>query len=384
MRTDAADEDGTHPVDLMRIVLSNASYKWGGVHVVTETLARGLSERGHDVVVFCRPGSALEERLRGVAPLEPILRGMDLSPAAIWRCARALRRHRAEVVMTLMEKDVRMTAPAARLLGIPVVVRRANDQPLKNRPHFRVLYGAIPARHVANSRATRDTILRSAPWLPPERVTVIHNGIDPAPYGTAAPADLGLPPGALAIGFIGRFEERKGLLDLARAWPAVAAAVPRAHLVIAGKGPAEAEARALLDGQPRVLWAGFRADVPAVLKALDILAVPSHWEGFGLVAAEGLAAGVPVVAAAASSLPEIVTDGAEGRLVPPRDSDALARVLIELAHDPDARARMSAAGPARVRREFSVERMIGGFERVLGEVSGAGSRIDRVPSAPGG
>jgi glycosyltransferase involved in cell wall biosynthesis len=352
----------------LRVVLSNASYKWGGVHVVTETLARGLTARGHHVAVFCRPDSALEERLRGVAALEPILRGMDLSPTALWRCARALRRHQPDVVLTLMDKDVRLTAPVARILGIPVVVRRANDRPLKSRPHFRLLYGTIPAHHVANSRATRDTILRSAPWLSPEAVTVIHNGIAAAPYQAAAPIDLGLPPGALAIGFIGRFEERKGLLDLARAWPTVAKALPYAHLVIAGKGPVEGDARAILTAEPRVRWLGFRTDVPNVLKALDILAVPSHWEGFGLIAAEGLAAGVPVVAADASSLPEIVDDGVEGLQVPPRDPDAMARALIGLARDPAARARMAAAGPERVRRDFSVERMLERYESVLENV----------------
>ncbi|HEX2204665.1 MAG TPA: glycosyltransferase family 4 protein [Longimicrobium sp.] len=354
----------------MRIVLSNASAKWGGVHVVTETLARGLAARGHEVAVFCRPDSALEARLRGVVPLEPILQGMDLNPGALWRVRQALRRHRPDVVLTLMQKDVRLTAPVARAMGIPVVVRRANDQPFKpGRPHHRLLYGALPALHVANSRATRDTMLRSAPWLRPERVTVIHNGIDPAPFDAASPADLGLPPGALAVGFIGRFEARKGMFDLARVWPRVAEALPEAHLVLAGKGPAEAEARAILGDAPRVRWLGFRTDVPAVLKALDVLAVPSHWEGFGLIAAEGLAASVPVVAARASSLPEIVDDGAEGLLVPPRDPAALADALVRLGRDRETRDRMGRAGRERVAREFSVERMVGRYEEVLAGVA---------------
>ena len=81
----------------MRIVLSNASYAWGGVHQVTEALARGLRARGHEVVVFVRPGSSLETRIREVAPVEPILKGMDLSPAAVWRATAALRRHRPDV-----------------------------------------------------------------------------------------------------------------------------------------------------------------------------------------------------------------------------------------------------------------------------------------------
>jgi L-malate glycosyltransferase len=352
----------------MRIVLSNASFAWGGVHVVTEALATGLQARGHEVTVFCRPDSPLQARLTGKVPLEPVAKGMDLSPLAIGRAMAALRRHRPEVVVTLMEKDVRLTAPAARALGIPVVVRRANDRPLKRKPHFRVLYGWLPALHVANSAATRRTMLESAPWLRPDAVRVIHNGIDTDALDALPAAELGLPPGALAIGFVGRFDERKGILDLARAWPAVAKALPDAHLVMVGKGPEEARARALLADAPRVRWLGYRADAASVMKSLDVLAVPSHWEGFGLVAAEALAVGTPVVAAEASSLPEIVRDGAEGRLVPPRDPAALADALVALGRDGGTRARMAAAGVERIRTVFSLDAMIDAYERVLREV----------------
>lgn len=358
----------------MRVVLSNASYAWGGVHVVTEALALGLRARGHETVVFCRPDSPLEARLAGRVPLEPVARGMDLSPLAVARAVRTLRRHRPDVVLTLMEKDVRLTGPAARALGIPVVVRRANDRPLKPRPHFRVLYGWLPALHVANSQATRRTMLHSAPWLPPERVRVIHNGIDTAALRSAPAADLGLPPGALAFGFVGRFDERKGILDLARAWPAVAAALPDAHLVMVGKGPEEERARALLADAPRVRWLGYRADAAAVMEALHVLAVPSHWEGFGLVAAEALAVGTPVVAADASSLPEIVRHGTEGLLVPPRAPAALADALVTLGRDGDLRARMAAAGVERIRTHFSLDAMIDRYEALLEEVvEGRGS-----------
>lgn len=352
----------------MRIVISNASYAWGGVHQVTEALARGLLARGHDVVVFVRPGSPLEERMRPVAPVEPILKGMDLSPAAVWRAAAALRRHRPDGVLTLMKKDVRLTGPAARLLGIPVVVRHANDRPFGRSPHYRVLYGSVATHHVANSAATRDTLLASARWLRPGDVTVIHNGIDLAAFARAERTELPVPADAVVIGFVGRFDERKGLLDLARAWPAVAAALPDAHLVLVGKGPEEATARTLLEGSPRVHWLGFRSDVAAVLKAMDVLAVPSHWEGFGLVAAEALAAGIPVVAADASSLPEIVRDGREGLLVPPGDVDALTAALLRLGGDAAERRRMGAAGPPRVAAEFALDGMIDRYEDLLAQI----------------
>ncbi len=358
----------------MRIVLSNASYSWGGVHVVTEALAVGLQARGHDVAVFCRPDSPLQARLAGKVPLEPVARGMDLSPLAISRAIAALRRHRPDVVLTLMEKDVRLTGPAARALGIPVIVRRANDRPLKRRPHFRVLYGWLPVLHVANSESTRRTMLGSVAWLRPEQVRVIHNGIDAAALDAVPAADLGLPAGALAIGYLGQFMERKGLLDLARAWTTVAAALPQAHLLLGGAGPDEMAARALGADGPRVHWLGYQASPAALLKSLDVVAMPSHWEGFGLVAAEALAVGTPVVATLGTALPEIVRDGSEGLLVPPRDPAALADALIALGRDGAMRARMAAAGRERIRTHFSLDAMIGRYEAVLREVAEAHRR----------
>ncbi len=339
--------------------------KWGGVHVITEALARGLSARGHTVTVFGAPGSILEERMRGVAPFEPILTGMDLHPLTLWRAMKALKRHRADVVLAMMKKDVRLTVPAARMSGIPSVVRYANDRPLTGWIYDRAIFGGLPALHVANSNATRDTLLKSAPWLGENRAIVIHNGVDPAPIDEAAAVDLVLPPGSIVVGFAGRLETRKGLFDLMRAWPQVAAEVPEAHLVIVGRGPDEARAREALGDSPRVHWLGYRSDVPGLLKAFDIAVVPSHWEGFGLVAAEAMIAGLPVVAANASSLPEIVVDGEHGLLVRPRDPSSLAGALISLARDPVKRREMGERGRESALVRFGMDRMIDAFEGVL-------------------
>lgn len=372
----------------MRIVLSNASFKWGGVHYVTELLARRLPERGHEVVVFGRPGSLLQARIQGVAMFEPLLKGMDLHPQMLWRTGAALRRHRTDIVLAMMKKDVRVTVPAAWTLGIPTVIRHANDRGLTGGIYDRVFFGRLGSAHIANSEATRRTLLESAPWLRKYPMTVIHNGIDMRPLETGPKADLGLPRGALAIGFIGRLEVRKGLLDLAKAWHVVAHSVPNAHLMIAGSGPEENKARALLAEAPRVHWLGYRRDVPEVLRSLDILAVPSHWEGFGLIAAEALAAGVPVVAARASSLPEIITDGVHGRLVPPRDSMSLAVALVQMSRDPIGRRKLAVRGQARVRTEFGVDRMVDAYEGVFETVlrnraAKAGQALSFLPRSQG-
>ncbi|MGH7460653.1 MAG: glycosyltransferase, partial [Longimicrobiales bacterium] len=106
-------------------------------------------------------------------------------------------------------------------------------------------------------------------------------------------------------------------------------------------------------------------DIAGVLKRCDIVAIPSHWEGFGLVAAEALAAGKPVVASNTSSLPEIVRDEQEGLLIPPRDVSALSQALIHLLHAPELRARFGQAGAQRALTRFSHARMIEEYEALL-------------------
>lgn len=334
------------------------------------TLAEGLLARGHEVVFFCRPGSPLHERVGAMGlPSVPVVSGADANPRALAGAWLGLRRHAPEVVIVQKEKDVRVTAVAARLRGIPVVIRHETDRPLKRLPHYAFFYGWTATHHVVNSLASRDTLLASAPWVRPERVTLIPNGIDAAAFAAAVPACLGLPADALTVGFLGQLEPRKGVLDLAAAWPLVSRAVPNAHLVIAGRGPLEPEQRRVLASEPRVTWLGFRSDVAQVLAALDLVVVPSHFEGFSLAAVEAMAAGRPVVASRVSSLPELVREGVEGRLVAARSPEALASAIIDLLGSPRARVRMGRAGALRA-LDFTIGRMLDGHEALLAALTG--------------
>ena len=115
----------------------------------------------------------------------------------------------------------------------------------------------------------------------------------------------------------------------------------------------------------RAVFLGYREDVGSVLKRCAVVAIPSHWEGFGLVAAEALAAGTPVVASNTSSLPEIVRHEQEGLLVPAREPAALATALIRLLKDPVLRAQLGRNGAERVRTMFNSTRMIDDYEQLL-------------------
>lgn len=134
------------------------------------------------------------------------------------------------------------------------------------------------------------------------------------------------------VGFVGRIEPRKGPLDLALAAPAIRAARPDARIVIVGDDPYDSDpgyvqqVRAA-EGVERVGWVD---DAAGIMGHLDVLVAPSRVEPFGTVLSEAMAAGTPVVATAVDGLPEVVTDGVDGRLVPPGDVGALAAAVLDV------------------------------------------------------
>jgi glycosyltransferase involved in cell wall biosynthesis len=359
-----ASADRTEPIRV-RITVTNTARNYGGQEAMAVAFAVRLAERRHRVHFLCRPVFPALDTLPDSVTVSPVLGGLDWGPVGILRARRALRAHGSQVLLATTNKDMRSAALAARSLGIPVVVRRAMARPMKGSLHYRLLYGRLPAHTVTNSEATRQIMLTSAPWLDPSKLSVIHNGIDPAPFQNTPPLDLGLPADAVVVGFVGRFVDWKGVLTLADAWRLVEPDLPNAHLVLAGEGECEGEMRARLDEARRVHWIGFRDDVPAVMRALDVLAFPSVMEGFGIAAVEAMAAGVPVIGGDAAALPEVVGHEEQGLLVPPHHREALMAAIMRLVRDPDLRRTLGEAGRRRVEREFTEARMIDEYERVL-------------------
>jgi glycosyltransferase involved in cell wall biosynthesis len=364
----------------MRIAFANSARIWGGAEVITALLLRGLRSRGHDVSLLCRRSSPFLERLGSELPCHTTLGGFDANPRSVLLSMRALRRERAQVLVTMTQKEPRTAGIAARLLRIPVLLRQPMDVEFRRTHHHRIFYGMVPTHYVANSRSTRRTMLSSAKWLEPGDVAVIYNGIDVDRFTKATAARIDVPAGALTIGFAARFEERKGIVELMSAWEIVVREVPEAHLVLIGAGGAlESDMKAWAATTDRVHVLGFREDMPEVLAGLDVFVMPSHFEGFGIALVEAMAAGAGVIAASASNLPELVTDGVEGLLVPVKDPGALAAAIIDLCRDGVEREVMARAARERARRDFSLDRMLDEYEALLREIATGGTVQRWVP-----
>lgn len=335
-------------------------------------LLSGLRGRGVDarILLLTEPGTPMDDFVALAAeqgiPLERLAMRRHLDVTLPANIRRHLRVFAPDVVHThLLHADL-YGIPLARLSGARAVVSsRHNDNAFRRRWVMRLLHRRLwrmTGAGIAISEAIRQFCI-AVEGAPPDKMHTIRYGFDaPAPADPAAlRAELGLSTGAPLVGMVCRLIEQKGVTYGLQAFARVAGDFPYARLIIAGDGVlrADLEAEAARLGiAERTHWLGWRDDGPTVLAALDVLLMPSLWEGFGLVMLEAMAVHVPIIASRVSAIPEVVVDGETGLLVAPRDVDGLAAALHRLLSDAALRRDMGAAGAARLTSQFSAAQMI--------------------------
>ena len=223
-----------------------------------------------------------------------------------------------------------------------------------------------------------------------DRIEIIPNGVDPVRFFVPDEARRrsvrrarGVPEDARVVAFLGRLAPEKGVDVLLDAWPAVAARISRAVLVVAGSmepghdgdgypwgkaGPPIGLGGADATGST-VQWWRDPEDSRELYHAADVVVLPSRTEAFGLVAVEAMACGVPVVASRVGGLPEVVGEAAT--LVPPGDSEALARGIVDILEDHPRRLDLAAAGRCRVLEHFSLDRVVARHRELYARIVGS-------------
>lgn len=356
----------------LHILLTDPHSDGGGQVRYVQNLAGELRRLGHTVTIGCRTGSVLARVARETdsVALDVFQFARGLRPLRWWRDIRAmrnfLRTSRPDVIHVNGSQD-HWVAAITRTLFQPeacLLRTRHNTYSVKRGFLNRWLNARATSHQITVCEMVRQS-LAAHPAFDAQRLTAIHNGVDTVRYAPDAAirqkmrVEFGYGEEHIVFGIAARLVEAKGHTFLFEAAAQLIGEMPELRILVLGQGALEASLRAQVSRlglASHVQFAGFRNDMEQCVHAFDVGVLPSidcDTSSFSLK--EQMAAGLPVITSDYGGLPEIVTDGQEGLVVPNGTIVPLATALRALGKNPEQRRQMGQAGRERVLRDFSLE-----------------------------
>jgi glycosyltransferase involved in cell wall biosynthesis len=343
-----------------------------GAERLLADMLRHRSNRFRFSVLCLMKGGALEQEIRDMGvPVTVLGRRGKVDLGFIFRIARWFRQERVDVVHTHLFTADSFGRVAARLAGVRAVFSTAHNTVVcegKTRKAVHRALSWISTRVIACSEEV-GRVMREEDHLRASRLVVISNGINvdrlAGARGEGVRAEFSVPEKELLIGVIGRLHPAKGHSDLFAALARLRKDGLKPTCLVIGSGNSRDELEAeskKLGLTDQVVFTGQRSDVPRLLAGLDILAMPSRWEGLPIALLEAMAMSRPIVATRVSGIPDVIHDGDSGLLVPPSAPEALAEALRRLLTDPALRERLGKRAYTTMRERFDVARTAKAYE----------------------
>ncbi|MCX5679919.1 MAG: glycosyltransferase family 4 protein [Candidatus Omnitrophica bacterium] len=369
---------------------------WSGAPDIVEIICGRLDPAIYDVTLIYgltrHPSAKTEEFLKrssGKITMIPYLK-RDVSIfedlAALTRLYGIFRRKKFDIVHTHTAKAGFLGRIAARLAGTPAVIHT---------PHGHDFYGyfgslgswfVIILEKIAALFADRIVVLTAIEKMdmlhyricPAGKIEAIKSGIDFSGFEKSDEeiakkrSEFGIGPDDHVVGMVGRLESIKGFEYFIDSAKIVLNSISDTRFLIVGEGALRSslEERARRLGiEDKVIFTGWREDMPLVISILDVLVLASLNEAVGRVLLEAGAAGKPTVATAVGGIPEIIRDGETGILVPPRDPKGIAAAVTGLLKDENKRRTMGFAAKAWIKSNFNEDKMVNDIDNIYRELT---------------
>jgi glycosyltransferase involved in cell wall biosynthesis len=360
------------------LLVVNTSESWGGNEHWAVRVARGMADRGLRVR-FAWSSDVVGQRVAaaGLDGVRIRLRG-DGDLRGLLRLREEMVRIRARSVLLTRWREYLLGGLASRVAGRPRVVMGLGLKIVPRADLKRRLVFALADRVLVNAPEIRDALC-TRPWIQPDRIDVVINGVDLDRWrprwhagqdelGARFRTEHGLAAAAPLLVTVGNLTAQKDHANLVAACAELHSRLPGLQAVILGEGMLRSQlehdirTRGLQDV---IRLPGFAADVRPALAAADLFVLPSNNEGMAWVLMEAAASGLPIVTTDVSGARTCVADGATGLVVPVQDPEALARALARILADPEAARRMGREGRRLAERRFDARRMLDQTAAVL-------------------
>jgi glycosyltransferase involved in cell wall biosynthesis len=362
----------------------------GGAQESYTGLLLRLDRTKYEVRALSLSSGSAVQRIRRLGLAVDLIDEPD-DEAAVRELAAYLVRHEIDLVHAHMYRAEVIGTRAALAAGTPVIMATVHSSRVRSPEDVTTLAALTPAmdRLIVPSAAIAAKV--RAEGRGGAEFATIPNGVDLSRVDGPAPAcavrhQFRIPHEAVLVGVVARLEPEKGHRHLVAAWSSVVERAPDTWLAIVGEGSEcealRAQAAALpAPARDRIIFTGRRDDISAVTGDLDIAVLPSLREAQGISVLEAMARRKPVVASAVGGIPEVVTNGLDGLLVPPGDSPALADAIVRLASSPALRRRLGEAGYATVAERFSIDAQVRRIEAIYDEELARAGALAAVQAA---
>ena len=363
----------TGPIRVLQLI---ASLPVGGAEDLVAAIVTGLDQERFQVqaATLGPPGCVGEELSQAGHPVLSL--DLDLKRTPFFRKVARVRDLLRDVKPDILHTHLyhpnlygRLASLGMGLRGVVASVHNSYTRVKLHRCLWNFLLSGVTDQVLVSSpRVWQD--VRTWDRVPAGKIMVFPYGIrlddleeslDPA----LLKAELGVA--GFVLGMVGRLEEQKGHRLLMAALPEVSRAIPNLTVLLVGEGREMEALRRQVEGlgvSSLVHFLGTRRDLPRLFRAMDLFIQPSLWEGLPLTLLMAMGAGLAVVGTQVSGVTEVIADGANGRLVPPGDSQALAHAILELYRQPGVRSRMGEAARQTVAGNYSQQAMLRRLEEV--------------------
>jgi glycosyltransferase involved in cell wall biosynthesis len=353
----------------LTILHTESSKGWGGQEMRILQDSQLLTRLGFPVVILCQPDSELFERAnqKGIKVETISMTKMNLIKG-FKKCQQVIEDEKIDIVNTHSSRDSWIASLSGRFSKYkPIICRtRHLSIPIQSNWISWVLFKYLADGIITTGEIIRKNLIDEH-GIPENRILSIPTGIDPSVYDPEKFPEMnkeiyGITPDSFLVGMVSVIRSWKGHLDLVVAAQDVVKKFPSVSFLIVGDGPAAFQIKAKvkeLELQDRFHFLGFREDVPRILSCLDLFVHPSYAnEGVPQAVLQALAMKKAVVACGVGGISEVIQDGLNGKLVPPRDPTRLAEAIIRLVEDQQTRKSMGERGRIDIQKNWSFEEMI--------------------------